>query len=182
MIRRLRKQRGFTLVELMIVVAIIGILAALAVYGVKRYMTSTKTAEAKEMLGRITKDASAAYQRESMAGSVLADGAATDAVHALCGSVETKQPASVPAAEKVQPAEAVWNSDPGWKCLKFSFSEPVYYQYDYQSDDDSFVAVAEGNLDNEASTKEFFSLAGVVRTGAVVVAPTVEEGEAAPSP
>ena len=40
-------KQGFTLIELMIVVAIVGILAVLAVYGVRKYLATAKTAEAR---------------------------------------------------------------------------------------------------------------------------------------
>ena len=56
-LNKLRNKRGFTLVELMIVVAIIGVLSALAIYGVRKYLTNAKTAEGRMGLGRIAKDA-----------------------------------------------------------------------------------------------------------------------------
>lgn len=48
-----RAQIGFTLIELMIVVAIIGVLAVVAGTAYRKYMDSGRTAEAMSMLGEI---------------------------------------------------------------------------------------------------------------------------------
>src|SRR3990172_4038247 len=46
-------QKGFTLIELMIVVAIIGILAAIAIPNFMRFQAKSKQSEAKSNLGAI---------------------------------------------------------------------------------------------------------------------------------
>jgi type IV pilus assembly protein PilA len=51
--RRYRSEKGFTLVELMIVVAIIGILAAVAIPQYRKFQLKAKTSEAKTNLGAI---------------------------------------------------------------------------------------------------------------------------------
>jgi type IV pilus assembly protein PilA len=51
--RREADQRGFTLMELMIVVAIIGILASIATYSVVKYLRAARTAEAIEIINGI---------------------------------------------------------------------------------------------------------------------------------
>src|SRR5689334_15244527 len=59
-------RRGFTLIEMLTVVVIVGVLATLAVYGVRQYILSSKTSEAISMMSSI-KSAEEAFKGETFA-------------------------------------------------------------------------------------------------------------------
>jgi type IV pilus assembly protein PilA len=63
MLKALRKQEGFTLIELMIVVAIIGILAAIAIPNFLQYQMKSRQSEAKTNLQAI-KTSEVSFQAE----------------------------------------------------------------------------------------------------------------------
>jgi type IV pilus assembly protein PilA len=185
MIAKLKRlKRGFTLVELMIVVAIIGILAALAIYGVTKYVKNAKTAEARDALGRMAKDATAAYNRESMSSKVMTAGSTTGISHQLCGSASAVPTGAAPKAAKYQSSPTDWMSGSataGWTCLKFSMDDPQYFQYNYQATDRAagpFTAIAKGNLDGDDAESTFTLGGGIdVSSGKAVaiVAPNIGE-------
>ena len=184
-----RLARGFTLVELMIVVAIVGVLAALAIYGVRKYINNAKTAEARNALGQLSKDASAAYDREGMPGSVLAPGSVAAASNQLCKAAQTTVPGNQDSikGQKYQSDPTEWAADAddrtGWKCLKFHVKDPQYYMYQYYSDETGdgagvrFEAYAFGDLNGDSKLSTF-KLAGQIQgtdKKELMIAPNIEE-------
>ncbi len=123
MIKRCFNKQGFTLIELMIVVVIIGILAALAIPRFMQATTKTKQSEAKLILKQIYVN-QRTYQQQSITNSYwIAGGAAS---------------AASPAA---------------FTTIYIEIMPSALYSFTLSSTDPTtnFLATATGNIDDDAT-------------------------------
>jgi type IV pilus assembly protein PilA len=133
MFKSFSKQEGFTLIELMIVVAIIGILAAIAIPNFLQYQMKSRQSEAKTNLMAI-KTSEVSWQGER--GCYLPVKAAPDTITVVTGTKTTPQPWSGPGQWlNITPTPATgWctgsTAQPGtFADLGFQANGSVYYMY-----------------------------------------------------
>lgn len=150
--------RGFTAIEVVIVLAVVGVLALVIVPQLRKYFRRTKTVEAVDNLNTIYKSSLAWYEAQSTAPAnkgkpqrFPASTADTPGVNTCCG-----QP-----GDKCDPAKAapLWKASPTWSALGFKIEDTFYFWYRYESEgaDDkaTFKVWASANLDCDDTYSTF---------------------------
>jgi len=156
----MRRRGGFTLIELMIVVAILAILAVVAVPSFVKYMRRAKTTEAIQMLEHIFRGSVTYFSSPrtnpdgTVADCMFPDDAPPTPADSCCeGGVDSDADGRCDAA-----AESVWAAD-AWQALSFQMTDHHYYVYSFASqginDAATFSAQANGDLDCDGDLSTF---------------------------
>jgi type IV pilus assembly protein PilA len=166
----LSKKEGFTLIELMIVVAIIGILAAIAIPAFVNYVKRSKTSEAGANLKSLFTGAAAYYDAENW-GQGLTTAGATAAASTHCTVNDAAQGGNPSDAKRT----VDWPNEANvveFTALNFAPADPLYYDYNVDATPDAsqcanspddttvYTFFAYGDLDNDGDLSTFRLEAG----------------------
>lgn len=116
-----RNKKGFTLIELMIVVAIIGVLAAVAIPAFLNYIKRSKTSEARLNIRQIYDSAAAYYGgvHTTETGFIFSSAVIREAESSMDNA---------PGRAPVLPADLNFDHS-SWDTIGFSIGDPTYYIY-----------------------------------------------------
>lgn len=174
---RPRRIAGFTLVEIMVVIVILGVLAAVAIPAFVKYIRRAKTAEAYDKLALLYRG-SATYITNS--NEDVTRGTAGTSVSLrfpiTAGPSPVGNCCSVPG-DMCVPIPEVWDQDP-WRNLDFQIADPHYFVYSYESDETGgrgsiFTARANGDLDCDGRMSTFERVGILASPGEVRSAPGI---------
>ena len=151
---------GFTLIELMIVVAIIGILAAIAIPAFLDYMKRSKATEADEQLNAISR-LQKRYYGDYSSFTTGTSAVLPAPVSSSCCAASTGQGGGIDT-NKCPPTPSLFRADSVWGAMGFAVGEPALYNYQFNGTSaTAFTAKATGDVDCDG-TLATFTLTGTL--------------------